>query len=75
MRAIEIRQFGAPEVLCETTRPDPIAGPGEVLIRVAASGVNRPDVLQRKGLYPMPPGVSDLPGARSGGHGGRRRRE
>ena len=62
MRAIEIRRFGAPEVLCETTRPDPIAGPGEVLIRVAASGINRPDVLQRKGLYPMPPGVSDLPG-------------
>ncbi len=62
MRAIEITQFGAPEVLCETTRPDPVAGPGEVLIRVAASGINRPDVLQRKGLYPMPPGVSDLPG-------------
>lgn len=62
MRAIEITQFGAPEVLRETTRPDPVAGPGEVLIRVAASGVNRPDVLQRKGLYPMPPGVSDLPG-------------
>lgn len=62
MRAIEIRQFGAPEVLGETTRPDPVAGPGEVLIRVAASGINRPDVLQRKGLYPMPPGVSDLPG-------------
>jgi NADPH2:quinone reductase len=62
MRAIEIRQFGAPEVLGPTTRPDPIAGPGEVLIRVAASGINRPDVLQRKGLYPMPPGVSDLPG-------------
>ena len=62
MRAIEIKQFGAPEVLCETTRPDPVAGPGEVLIRVAASGINRPDVLQRKGLYPMPPGASDLPG-------------
>ena len=62
MRAIEITAFGAPEVLRETTRPDPIAGPGEVLIRVAAAGVNRPDVLQRKGLYPMPPGVSDLPG-------------
>jgi len=62
MRAIEITQFGAPEVLCEATRPDPVAGPGEVLIRVAASGINRPDVLQRKGLYPMPPGVSDLPG-------------
>ena len=62
MRAIEITAFGAPEVLRETTRPDPVAGPGEVLIRVAASGINRPDVLQRKGLYPMPPGVSDLPG-------------
>jgi NADPH:quinone reductase len=62
MRAIEISGFGAPEVLRETTRPDPVAGPGEVLIRVRASGVNRPDVLQRKGLYPMPPGVSDLPG-------------
>jgi NADPH2:quinone reductase len=62
MRAIEITQFGAPEVLRETTRPDPVAGAGELLIRVAASGINRPDVLQRKGLYPMPPGVSDLPG-------------
>jgi NADPH2:quinone reductase len=62
MRAIEISQFGAPEVLRETTRPDPVPGPGELLIRVAASGVNRPDVLQRKGHYPMPPGVSDLPG-------------
>ncbi len=46
MRAIEIRQFGAPEVLSETMRPDPIAGAGEVLIRVAASGINRPDVVQ-----------------------------
>jgi len=62
MRAIEITAFGAPEVLRETTRPNPVAGPGELLIRVAASGINRPDVLQRKGLYPMPPGVSDLPG-------------
>ena len=62
MRAIEITAFGAPEVLREGTRPDPVAGPGELLIRVAASGINRPDVLQRKGLYPMPPGVSDLPG-------------
>src|SRR5262245_4384314 len=62
MRAIEITRFGAPEVLKETTRPDPVPGPGELLVRVAASGVNRPDVLQRKGLYPMPPGVSDLPG-------------
>jgi NADPH2:quinone reductase len=62
MRAIEIASFGAPEVLREVTRPDPVAGAGEALIRVAASGVNRPDVLQRKGLYPVPPGASDLPG-------------
>lgn len=62
MRAIEIAGFGGPEVLRETQRPDPVPGAGELLIRVAASGVNRPDVLQRKGLYPMPPGVSDLPG-------------
>ena len=62
MRAIEISRYGAPEVLQPTTRPDPVAGPGEVLIRVAASGVNRPDVLQRKGHYAPPPGASDLPG-------------
>lgn len=62
MNAIEISEFGGPAVLKPTTRPDPVAGTGEVLIRVAASGVNRPDVLQRKGQYPMPPGVSDLPG-------------
>lgn len=62
MRAIEISQYGAPEVLREATRPDPVAGAGEVLIRVAASGVNRPDVLQRKGGYAPPPGASDLPG-------------
>jgi NADPH:quinone reductase len=62
MRAIEISRYGAPEVLRETSRPDPVPGPGEVLIRVAASGVNRPDVLQRKGHYAPPPGASDLPG-------------
>jgi NADPH2:quinone reductase len=62
MRAIEIVAPGAPEVLKSTTRPDPSAGPGEVLIHVTASGVNRPDVLQRKGLYPVPPGASDIPG-------------
>jgi NADPH2:quinone reductase len=62
MRAIEITRFGPPEVLRETQRPDPVPAPGELLIAVQASGVNRPDVLQRKGLYPMPPGVSDLPG-------------
>jgi len=62
MRAIEISSYGAPEVLRPTQRPDPVAGAGEALIRVAASGVNRPDVLQRKGHYPVPPGASDLPG-------------
>jgi NADPH2:quinone reductase len=62
MRAIEISQFGAPEVLRETTRPDPVPGPGELLVRVAAAGVNRPDVIQRKGFYAPPPGASDLPG-------------
>ena len=62
MNAIEIKSYGAPEVLCLTERPDPVAGVGEVLIRVAAAGVNRPDVLQRKGMYPVPPGASDLPG-------------
>lgn len=62
MRAIEISQYGAPEVLRVAERPDPVAGAGEVLIRVAASGVNRPDVLQRTGNYPVPPGASDLPG-------------
>ena len=62
MQAIEIKAPGGPEVLqvCERPRPEPKAG--ELLIAVQASGVNRPDVLQRKGLYPMPPGVSDLPG-------------
>jgi NADPH:quinone reductase len=62
MNAIEITSYGAPEVLRLTERPAPVAGAGEVLIRVAAAGVNRPDVLQRKGLYPVPPGASDLPG-------------
>lgn len=62
MRAIEIRQPGGPEVLQPCERPRPQARAGELLIAVQASGVNRPDVLQRKGLYPMPPGVSDLPG-------------
>ena len=62
MKAIEIAAPGGPEVLRLTERPMPAAGPGELLIRVAASGVNRPDVLQRKGLYPVPAGTSDLPG-------------
>ena len=62
MRAVEITRFGPPEVLCETQRPDPVPASGELLIAVQASGINRPDVLQRKGMYPMPAGVSDLPG-------------
>ncbi|WP_425409139.1 NAD(P)H-quinone oxidoreductase [Hyphococcus sp.] len=62
MQAVEIETHGGPEVLKLTERPTPSPGDGEVLIRVAASGVNRPDVLQRKGLYPPPHGASDLPG-------------
>lgn len=64
MDAIEITQPGGPEVLRLAQRPlpVPVPGAGEVLIRVTASGVNRPDVLQRKGAYPPPPGASDLPG-------------
>lgn len=62
MRAIAITQFGAPEVLVEAVCADPVPAAGEVLIRVSASGVNRPDVLQRKGAYAPPPGASELPG-------------
>lgn len=62
MKAVEIATFGLPDVLRLADRPDPQAGPGEVLIRVRASGVNRPDVLQRSGAYPPPPGASDIPG-------------
>ena len=62
MRVIEISTFGAPDVLRPSERPDPVPAAGEVLIRVAASGVNRPDVLQRTGNYPVPPGASDIPG-------------
>ncbi|RST55143.1 NAD(P)H-quinone oxidoreductase [Variovorax sp. MHTC-1] len=62
MKAIEITSYGAPEVLRVAERPAPVAGANELLIRVAASGVNRPDVLQRTGNYPVPPGASDLPG-------------
>lgn len=62
MNVIEISQPGAPEVLRMAVRDTPAVGEGEVLIRVTASGVNRPDVLQRKGLYPPPAGASDLPG-------------
>jgi putative PIG3 family NAD(P)H quinone oxidoreductase len=62
MRCVEISTPGPPEVLKLVERPDPAAGRGEVLIRVAAAGVNRPDVMQRRGMYPPPPGASDLPG-------------
>lgn len=62
MQAVEISTYGAPDVLRLGQRPMPVAGEGEVLIRVSASGINRPDVLQRKGHYAPPPGASDLPG-------------
>ena len=62
MTAVEIREPGAPQVLRAVERPVPQPGPGEVLIHVAAAGVNRPDVLQRKGIYPPPPGMTDIPG-------------
>ena len=62
MLCIEISSPGGPEALVPAERPDPVHGPGEMLIRVAAAGVNRPDILQRKGHYPPPPGASDVPG-------------
>ena len=62
MRAIEYRGAGGPEVLTEADRPVPVAGPGEVLVKVAAFGLNRADVQQRRGVYPPPPGASDIPG-------------
>jgi NADPH2:quinone reductase len=62
MIAIEIRHPGGPEALVPVERPMPTIGPGDVLIKVGAAGVNRPDVLQRQGRYPPPPGVTDIPG-------------
>lgn len=62
MAAVEIAQPGGPEVLRPCRRPVPEPAAGEVLIRVAAAGINRPDLMQRRGLYPPPPGASDLPG-------------
>src|SRR4051794_14213945 len=62
MRAVVISEPGDPEVLTIEDRPIPVVGEGEVLIAVAAAGVNRPDVMQRKGQYPPPPGASDIPG-------------
>jgi putative PIG3 family NAD(P)H quinone oxidoreductase len=62
MTAVEIREPGPPQVLRAVERPVPEPAPFEVLIQVAAAGINRPDVLQRKGVYPPPPGVTDIPG-------------
>src|SRR6266850_4650809 len=62
MIAIEIREPGEPDVLVPVERPTPTPASGELLIKVAAAGVNRPDVMQRRGKYPPPPGASDIPG-------------
>ena len=68
MRAVEIAAPGPPDVLRVVERPRPVPGPGQVLLRVAAAGVNRPDVLQRLGKYAPPPGASDIPGLEIAGH-------
>jgi putative PIG3 family NAD(P)H quinone oxidoreductase len=68
MHAIGIPVPGGPEVLCIETVPVPQPGPGQVLIKVAHAGVNRPDVIQRRGLYPPPPGASPIPGLEVAGH-------
>jgi NADPH2:quinone reductase len=80
MLAIEISQWGGPDVLRPVQRPDPKPRPGEVLVRVEAAGVNRPDLMQRLGKYPPPPGASDIPGLEIAGividaNGGTRWRE
>ena len=62
MTVVGISKPGGPEVLVPETRPVPVPGPGEILVKVKAAGVNRPDVAQRSGSYPPPPGASDLPG-------------
>ncbi len=62
MKAVEISQFGGPEVLRLVERPDPKPEGGEVIVRVEAAGVNRPDSMQRQGKYPPPPGTTDIPG-------------
>jgi NADPH:quinone reductase-like Zn-dependent oxidoreductase len=62
MTVIGISKPGGPDVLLPETRAVPVPGPGEILVKVAAAGVNRPDVSQRSGSYPPPPGASDLPG-------------
>lgn len=68
MQVIEIARPGGPEVLVPATRPVPVPGVGEIVIRLAWSGVNRPDALQRAGAYAPPPGASDLPGLEGAGH-------
>ena len=68
MNAIEIADFGAPDVLQRCQRPVPAPADGEVLIKVAAAGVNRPDILQREGFYPPPPEASDIPGLEVSGN-------
>ena len=67
MTCVEIKKPGGPEALVPTTRPVPQPRDGEILIKVAAAGVNRPDIAQRAGLYPPPPGASDLPGLEAAG--------
>ncbi|OGA07691.1 MAG: NAD(P)H-quinone oxidoreductase [Betaproteobacteria bacterium RIFCSPHIGHO2_12_FULL_69_13] len=67
MRAVEITKPGGPEVLKLVERPQPSPKPNEILVKVAAAGVNRPDVLQRTGNYPVPPDASDLPGLEMAG--------
>lgn len=67
MTCVEIKKPGGPEALVPATRPLPQAKHGEILIRVAATGINRPDIAQRAGLYPPPPGASDLPGLEAAG--------
>jgi NADPH:quinone reductase len=68
MTVIAIRQPGGPEVLTAEPRPVPEPGGGEILIKVAAAGVNRPDVMQRMGLYPPPPGATEIPGLEIAGN-------
>lgn len=68
MRAIEISESGGPDVLRIAERPTPVPGAGEVLVKVVAAGVNRPDVHQRRGGYAPPPGVTDIPGMEIAGH-------
>ncbi|MGC1774010.1 MAG: alcohol dehydrogenase catalytic domain-containing protein, partial [Pseudolabrys sp.] len=62
MTAIGITAPGGPDMLVPEKRPVPAPGDGEILVKVAAAGVNRPDVMQRMGLYPPPPGAPDIPG-------------